>query len=221
MSTKWQEYSDKFLTVTPREQYLILATGLVVICFTFFNFVIDGKLIEIESLEKKITQDKASINSLTTTVSILEQSLNSDPNVEINKQIAQYENKMQQVDSELLLLTSDLITPIQMRHALVDLLKADKSVSLLAFDAITAESLNLAKDDEAESPEETLSLYKHGLRLKLKGNYFSLRDYLQKIEALEWKFFWQNFDYQLVEYPNSELVIEMYSLSTKKEFIGV
>jgi len=38
---------------------------------------------------------------------------------------------------------------------------------------------------------------------------------------LSWKFFWQEFNYQLKEYPVSELEIEMYSLSTKREFIGV
>ena len=64
-------------------------------------------------------------------------------------------------------------------------------------------------------------LYRHAIKIKLSGSYFQLRDYLIQLESLSWKFFWQEFNYQLKEYPVSELEIEMYSLSTKREFIGV
>jgi len=48
-----------------------------------------------------------------------------------------------------------------------------------------------------------------------------LQNYLSQLEKLSWKFFWQDFNFKLTEYPKSELEIEMYSLGTKKEFVGV
>lgn len=229
MKALWQDYSAKFLTISSREQYLVLLTGLIAITFVFFNLFIDEKRVKIESLTKQIKQTKISIKSSQATINILEQSLAKDPNVAINKQIAQYEEKLASVDSELLLLTSDLINPIQMRYALVDLLKTQSSVSLLSFEVVSAQPMvtgeqtdNSAGDAEnKESSEHSLTLYKHGIKIKLKGSYFKLRDYLSQLEKMQWTFFWQQFDYQLIEYPNSELSIEMYSLSTQKEFIGV
>lgn len=229
MKALWQDYSAKFLTISSREQYLVLLTGLIAITFIFFNLFIDEKGMKIDSLTKQIKQTNDSVQSSQTTINILQQSLAKDPNVAIQKQIAQYEEKLASVDSELLLLTSDLINPIQMRYALIDLLKTQPSVSLLSFEVMAAQPMTAANqstdnNEEGEvkqAGEHSLTLYKHGIKLKLKGSYFKLRDYLSQLEKMQWTFFWQEFDYHLIEYPNSELTIEMYSLSTQKEFIGV
>ncbi len=238
MKEMWQDYSTKFLAVTAREQYLILLTGLVAIVFIFFTLMIEGRLAQSDNVSKELKQTQLTNKSAQTTIAVLEQSLATDPNVAINKQIAQYEQKLAAIDSELLLLTTDLINPIQMRYALIDLLKNQKNLSLLSFDIIAAQAMTVNKaqtekqkteknavadkdnNSELES-EQSLTLYKHGIELKLKGNYFALKDYLEQLEKMDWQFFWQEFDYQTLEYPQSELTIKMYSLSTKKEFIGV
>lgn len=226
MKRIFDEYSTKFHSITIREQYLILLTGLIGIVFILFTLLVDGKLIQTERLEKQVRQLQSNQKSAQTTIQILEQSLAQDPNDAINKQISQYEQRLTAVDNELLLLTSDLINPIQMRYALIELLQTQKAVSLLSFEVLPAQSMNLASqnanDSEGnEASEQPLTLYKHGIKLTLKGGYFALRDYLTQLEQLEWRFFWQEFDYQLTQYPKSELTIEMYSLSTKEEFIGV
>lgn len=206
----------------------MLLTGLIAIIFIFFSLFIDAKLVESKSLAQQTQQINRSNQTAQTTIDILQQSLATDPNEAIQKQIVQYEQKLSSVDSELLLLTSDLINPIQMRYALVDLLKTQQSVSLLSFEVMAAQPMtsnNASETNEADidkvNSEQSLTLYKHGIKLKLKGSYFKLRDYLSQLEKMQWTFFWQEFDYQLIEYPNSELTIEMYSLSTDKEFVGV
>ncbi|MDO6444745.1 hypothetical protein Q4493_03045 [Colwellia sp. 1_MG-2023] len=230
MKALWQDYSEKYLNISTREQYLVLLTGLVAIIFIFFTVFIDEKLVESNSLAHQTKQINNSNQTAQTTINILEQSLAKDPNEAIQKQIAQYEKKLSSVDSELLLLTSDLINPVQMRYALIDLLKTQSSVALLSFEVIAAQPVatetspnheNKLESEINNDGEQSLTLYKHGIKLKLKGSYFKLRDYLSQLENMQWTFFWQEFDYQLIEYPNSELTIEMYSLSTQKEFIGV
>jgi len=233
MNDKWQSYADKFLDITPREQYLIILTGLVIIVFGFFNFAIDGHLTQNAKLTKQITKISSSIKSANITIKVLEEGLTIDPNVRINKRIARLEKKITSVDSDLLALTSGLINPIEMRYALVDLLKLEKGVKISSFEVLSATPLNIdsskneskqikSKDDKSKHPvDDALLLYKHGIKLVLKGEFFQLRDYLQQLEQLQWQFFWQQFNYQLLEYPKGELHIEMYSLSTKKEFVGV
>lgn len=234
MSELWKNYSTKFLAITPREQYLILFTGLVAIVFIGFTLFVDEKLTQITQVKKQLRQVTLSNKTANSTINILQQSLAQNPNVSIQKQITQYESKLQSVDNELLLLTTDLINPIQMRIALVDLLKTQKNVALLSFEVFPAQEVIVSSPEqqaqklsenidinEDEVSESSLTLYKHGIKIKLKGRYFALKNYLYQLENLDWKFFWQSFDYQLTEYPNSELTLEMYSLSTTKEFIGV
>ena len=236
--SKWQEYSDKFQDITPREQYLIILTGLVAVIFISFSFFIDPSLIKNKEFDKKITGASSTNNSIQSSISMFEEALAGDPNVQMKKQIQVYERKLKQVDDRLLLLTSELIEPIQMRYALLDLLKVQKGVSLVSFELLDVtplmekQKINLDDDIDKTSgdnsnvepeldPIPNINLYRHGIKIKLTGKYFQLRDYLTQLESLSWKFFWQDFQYSIKEYPLGEVEIEMYSLSTNKEFIGV
>ena len=239
MNKQWQEYSDKYLQLSAREQYLIFITGLVAIFFIILFLFIDAKIIENNKSAKQITRLKSANHTIELSILDAQAALQKDPNEDIRNQIAQNEAKLKKIDNQLLTLTSDLISPVQMRYALLDLLKLEKGVSLLSFELVGAQSL-LVNDLPKNSAEEALSatvgavelsalaepklglnLYRHGIKIKLSGSYFDLRDYLSQIEKLSWKFFWQGFDFKVTTYPNSELEIEMYSLGTKKEFVGV
>jgi len=238
LNEKWQENSDHFLTLTIREQYLIFLTGLVAVFFIVFYLFIDEKIITNQKSAQQIIRLQSSNRTLAISTNEMQGALQRHPNEEAKNKIAQYETKLAKVDAKLLELTSDLISPIQMRYALLDLLKFKKGVTLLSFELLGAEPL-LAKAKpepsaksgnsndvnsvnatlDTDSPQ--LNLYRHGIKIKLSGSYFDLRDYLAQLEKLSWKFFWQDFNFQLTEYPNNELEIEMYSLGTKKEFVGV
>jgi len=232
MSKHWQESSESFLKLTVREQYLILLTGLVAIFFIIFYLFIDNKMAINSHASKKIVQISSSNLSLKISVLELQAALQRDPNEDTRNKITQYESKLVKIDTKLLTLTSDLMSPIQMRYALLDLLKLEKGVSLLSFELLGAKPLlsepapnsssntSVASTNSNEKPA-SLNLYRHGIKITLSGRYFDLRDYLTQLEKLPWKFFWQDFNFKLIEYPNSELEIEMYSLGTKKEFVGV
>jgi len=239
VNKQWQEYCDKYLTITPREQYMVLFAGLAAIIFIIHSFFIDDNAINIAKLEQEIVKVTAGNRSAKSSISLLEAGLSQDPNAVFNKKITLYKKKLKEVDENLLKLTSDLIDPIQMRYALLQLLKTQKGVSLQSFQVIAAQPITMtdsksatnnnsrntkekkASGEDIEATQQELVLYRHAIKIKLSGSYFQLRDYLQQLEALSWKFFWQEFNYQLKEYPISELEIEMYSLSTKREFIGV
>lgn len=239
--SKWQEYSDKFQNISSREQYLILITGLVAVVFISFSLFLDPSLAKTKKIEEQsaslITENK----SIRSSISIYEEALAKDPNAALNTQISAYEKQLKQIDDKLLLLTSELIDPIQMRFALIDMLKVQKGVSLISFELLGARPLmgeegDLADDEKnkkednkkeerklasTDTVEGNINLYQHGIRLKLTGKYFQLRDYLSQLEAMPWKFFWKDFRYTIKKYPLGELEIEMYSLSTNEEFIGV
>jgi len=233
--SKWQEYSDKFQNTTPREQYLIILTGLVAVIFISFSFFIDENLTQTKEIKEQSQRLVSENKSTRSSITIFEEALAKSPNDKLFKQISAYEKKLKQVDEQLLRLTSELINPIQMRFALIDMLKVQKGVSLISFELLGAKPImgkegELASDDEAKEGdteaenldvEPNINLYQHGIRLKLTGKYFQLRDYLTQLEAMSWKFFWRDFQYKIKEYPLGELEIEMYSLSTNEEFIGV
>ncbi len=233
--TQWLAYSEKFSNTTPREQYLIIASGLVAIIFILYSLFLDEPFQRIGQLDQQILQTQESNENNKISIQVLEQALLEDPNRALKEELSQYQARLGEIDQQLLNLTSDLIDPIQMRYALIKLLKLQKGVKLLSFEVLPASPVtktnlgnnhDLAQQDTVtasanQAQEKQLRLYRHAIKIKLQGQYFQLKDYLTQLESLSWKFFWQEFDYKLKAYPVSELEVEIYSLSTAQEFIGV
>ncbi|MBU2891754.1 hypothetical protein KO495_00285 [Colwellia sp. D2M02] len=243
MKKQWQEYSRKYLEITPREQILIMLTGLVVITLVIFHFFIDNKMVSNNVFTNEIKQLEINNRTLVLSINEYKQALKQDPNRLVREKISAFEHKLAKIDEQLLALTSELINPIQMRYALLDLLNVAKGVELLSFELIGAEPLltvvseqndksstaqltsTVSNGDEKidnKAPQNIgLNLYRHGIKIKLEGDYFALQQYLHQLEQLSWKFFWQEFDFKVKDYPLNELSIEIYSLGSKKEFVGV
>lgn len=230
MKQQWQAYSDKFLQLTGREQILLLLTGVVAIFFIISYFFIDDKSARVVSFDKQSRAMTSSNRTLDFSIKEYQLALKEDPDLDTVNKIAQLETKLAKIDSQLVHLTTELISPSEMRKALLKLLNLEPGVSLLSFELIGAKPLlDLSvqpKDITADSFSPTeqqlgLNLYKHGIKIKLSGKYFQLRNYLQQLEQLSWKFFWQDFQFEVKEYPHSEVDITIYSLGLNKEFIGV
>ncbi|WP_045860573.1 hypothetical protein [Teredinibacter purpureus] len=76
--------------------------------------------------------------------------------------------------------------------------------------------------DEARLAEERIvGVYKHAVRVSLRGDYFAVIDYLQQLEQLPWKLYWDFIEYEVKSYPNAEVSLEVYTLSTDKGVLGV
>ena len=229
MKQQWQEYSDKFQQLTSREQSLLLLTGLVAIFFITTYLYIDDKAAKIVTFDKQSRVMTSGNKTLSYTIEQYQQALKQNPDKDTNNQIAQLEAKLAKIDDQLVRLTTDLISPSEMRKALLRLLKLEPGVSLLSFELIGAKPLldlptnasNTSVSQGAKNEYLGLNLYKHGIKITLSGKYFQLRNYLQQLEQLSWKFFWQDFKFEVKEYPQSEVEITIYSLGLNKEFIGV
>ena len=87
MNSQWQAYSEKFQSITSREQYLILATGLFIVLFVSFTWFIEPNLIEGKKLNREISQLSQNIRSNEGTIRVLQEALNSDPNAKTNQEI--------------------------------------------------------------------------------------------------------------------------------------
>ncbi|REL28172.1 hypothetical protein DXX93_17445 [Thalassotalea euphylliae] len=237
---QWRHYQDKFLQLTKREQIIILFAGLFLILYLGFTLFIEPNIKQTEQDRARIRDLNNSINTAQASIDIYQAALSSDPNEAVSNEIEQQKALLADIDQELLTLTSELINPVQMRIALIELLTLQPGVSLSALEVIPPSALFVASEAEtAEGGEataepesiaasantgneaQTVALYRHGIKLTLTGRYNALQAYLAELEQMKWKFFWQEFELKVTEYPSNELTVTLYSLSTAKEFIGV
>lgn len=73
----------------------------------------------------------------------------------------------------------------------------------------------------AAAKREKQSLYRHGLRVTVRGRYPDLVSYLVRLEKLEWQIFWGDVKLVVDKYPYSTVTVNLYTLSPQPGWLGV
>ena len=67
----------------------------------------------------------------------------------------------------------------------------------------------------------TPALYRHGVRLVLRGDYRSLVHYLARVEQLPWTIYWDEVSLTVDKHPVVEVGIEFHTLSEQEEWLQI
>jgi len=63
-------------------------------------------------------------------------------------------------------------------------------------------------------------VYQHAVKVRLKGKYFALMAYAQSLKAIGQTLAWENAELK-AEYPESELTVQVYTLSGENAWLGI
>lgn len=125
--------------------------------------------------------------------------------------------------------TSELVSPLQMRLVLEELIRRQSGLRLLGatnleprplFDDPADADKNAGPSKDAPASDAP-KLYRHALVLRVEGNYLDCLEYLRAVERLPWHLYWARFELKVGDYPNNTYSIEVRTLSLDKEWIGV
>ncbi len=99
-------------------------------------------------------------------------------------------------------------------------------VLVKAGDTVTAEqSLITLETDKATmdvpAPAGGIGLYRHGMRIQVKGNYLDIIRVLRSMEGLPWKVFWGEVSVKTEKYPQSHATVVIYTLNQDRAGIGI
>lgn len=224
---KWQELIDARVM---RERALIFMCMLAAV-FMLWNFVIqapfDNKRHELES---KIAASETEQRNLQTQIAAVTQSLLNDPARTKKAQITQLESDIAGVDSKLQSVSQRLIKADQLPLALQDVLSKAERVTLIEVNTMPAMELQLTElsesaqklpDTSSQAQPQNAGVYMHAVEMKLAGNYTEVLQLLKSLEQLPWRFYWQTLDYKVVQYPNAEILLRVYTLSSEEGLLGV
>jgi len=214
MKDKWIEISEKLNALTSRERGIIFATLLVALYMAFQLLVFDPLMAERSRLIKLEADITKQIDRVRVEIAEVIAESTFDPNKATREKIAKAEQKAEQYQQEIQSITDKLIEPAQMSDVLASLLNKESGLKLTSVRNLTAEPVKIGSAAGAE-------LYQHRIQLELEGKYDQVSKYLAQVEALPEKVFWQNLAFQMDNYPVGRLSLEVYTLSTSKDLIGV
>ncbi|HHF3199117.1 TPA: type II secretion system protein GspM [Vibrio diabolicus] len=215
MNEFWLSLEERFGEMSAREKVLIALCGLVVVIMLLFTLILEPKLNEIISNERQLSNLKQANQKIEIDTLRIQAQLKKDPNAEIDRAISNLLTESQHLSMQLAEIIEHLITPSQMAELLENVLEQQSGIHLLSLQTLPSEPIT--EDKEAS---QYSGYYVHPVRMELTGDYFSIANYLNKLESLPASYYWRSFSYKVEEYPKAKLVLEVYTLGSREEFIG-
>ncbi len=206
----------------PRERLLLAVSLLAVLTTLWYLLLIEPLVMRKRALEVQIGPAVATVAALDQQAVAIVAGAAQDPDAENRQQKVLLEEELGRLDERLATLTGEFISPQQMVVMLEEMLKRRRQLSLTRLENLPSEPLleTTADDSPAEAPQQR-NLYRHPLRIELSGSYLEALAYLQALEQLPRKIYWQDLALSVEEYPRAKITVTVYTLSLKEDWIGV
>lgn len=215
MKAQWQKMGEKFANLSPREKWLITLCCFVVILIGISVLLLEPALKNGQALKQQLVTTEQNNQRLEGEILVITAKLTKDPDQSINIEYKRLLQESQHLSEKLAKVIENLISPSQMAKLLEDVLKGSKGLTLVSLESLKAEPIT-----KNQSSENYAGYYLHPVRLELTGNYFAILNYLETLETLPVNYYWRSFNYQVEKYPQARLILEVYTLGTREEFIG-
>lgn len=210
---------DRFDLLSVRERLLVLiavVVSIVVVWDTAFSAPREkerkARLGQVQSL-------RAEVSGLEQSIEMLAAASDQDPDAGLNEEIRSIQAELPELDARLAGATSGLIGPEEMTQVLKQLLQQASRLEVRGLRTLEAARVMAESNPGVASPGARL--FKHGLEIELAGNYLDILRFVQAMEALKWRFFWDQFDLEVEQHPRARVRLVVYTLSLEEGWIGV
>lgn len=219
---------ERFAALSLRERMLVVIAMFAVAYQLTDLLVLERQYGQIGALNQAMTADNAALLAVGTEMRLLSSRAEQDPNRALRERLSTLQGQVRGLERRLETVTSAMISPRDMARFLEDLLNDDSELTLLSLRTLDTQPLLQAdgKDDAETSPpppagERATVLHRHGFEVTFSGGYLATLRYLEALERLPWQFFWDGVSYEVVDYPQSVVRLQLHTLSLSEDWIGV
>jgi MSHA biogenesis protein MshJ len=119
------------------------------------------------------------------------------------------DDSSKEVEKYLSVLKGEIIPPDQMAEVLKNVLVKEHGLHLTSFRIYPKQTLVAGTTNK--NGNKSL-LYEQDFMISFTGDYFSTLSYLQHLEQLPWRFFWNDISYGVSTYPQASVTIKLHTL---------
>lgn len=205
----------RFRALAPRERVFVASMLLALVAFA-----IDGLVLR--PLESERDRVADAIRTRQERLLALERELEATRHPVLDEaerarrdELRQLEAQIAQIDEGIRSAVAGLVPPESAVEVLETLLAGDDRLELVTLTSTPPRRLG---------PDETRgasTLYHHGLRLEIQGDFAATLDYLRRLEASPWQLLLDRFEYRVESHPAARVTIELHTLSEREEWVGV
>ena len=216
------QISARLNALSVRERLLILIAVVVVLYQAWDSLVWSPLLAEEDGLLAQVNSHSSETAQTQAEIKIYSARLGQDPDKQVKQEIAGLQSQLAALDERINGLSENLIAPAEMAKLLEQLLSRQQGLRLMKLKTLASEPLLERKKTPGQQPDTShYQIYRHAFVVEFEGTYLPTLKYLQELEKLPWKFFWDGVEYSVEKYPHSRVTLKLYTLSLSEGWIGV
>lgn len=213
MKQQWLELQEKFnaLSLSRRKFWFVLT--LIFVAYLGLYVLLLPVWQSYQSDATQLQQQENQLNVLEQQIQAVEIRLSGDPKAPLKRRLENFEQQLEAINQRLQNETN-YVSAADNRRLLQALLVSASQLTVVSAQAKPAE--RIYGDNESQQG----AIYKHRLQLVVQGSYQQIYEYFRRLEQLPWSFYWQKMDYGVVNYPQAEVTLEIYTLSLERDYVA-
>ena len=203
-------WMDRIDAMELRERVLLLGASIAVAFLAIDSFGLQPTLKAQQVTQEQISGLEMKLGGLRQQALLLSYKTDEDPLAARDRSRDSLAAELAELDAQIVDQLGALVEPAQAAELLEQMLMRHRGLKITSLRASAEPLASLAG-----TADQTARLGRYQLDLELAGGYLELMRYLESLEAMPWKFFWQTVDFQVNEYPHAVSRLQLYTLGAQ------
>jgi MSHA biogenesis protein MshJ len=220
MRAAFINFKSRFNAFSLRERAMIAGAALVLLVFAWDRALMNPLRADETQLRAELANTQQALAAVSAAI---QGRAEDNALVAAIKQRQLLTESLAAADRELESTSAGLIAPERMLAVLRDVLQTQSGLRLVSMRNLPVTSLVPPPPNANGTPTgpPMQGPYVHALEMVVEGSYLDVLRYLQKVEGLPWRFYWQVLELKTDAYPMNRVRIRLNTLSMDKEWLGV
>ena len=228
--TQIDNFVKQFKAMGKSIQAVVVLGVVFLLYFAVDSLLIQPAINEYELMQKETEKTIENRKKLEKEVQLLSKEMKAATDFVSDKQLQALKEELIQLEKRITNASGQFVEAKKMSGFLNDLLKTGKKLELLSVEKLPLEFMMLKTinaEIESSSPSNADNglliseekVFRHGVKIKFSGSYREILKYMQAVEQLPWRIFWQSSELVTSQYPKSIVSFELYTLSRDENWL--
>lgn len=217
---------------------MIFGAGLFAVVGLMDTFLLEPQRVQLANTQQEIVKLQNDTAAMTEQMTTLASQAAPQPATNaFQREIDEVNQKIASQGADLVSISAYMVPPQEMVLLLKKLLQQHSDVQVMEMQSLPVADfiekqrkliqaqtapVSAGSTDAAamDAWQNVPHVYQHAVKVKLKGKYFALMDYAQSLKAIGQRVAWENAELK-AEYPDSELTVQVYTLSGENAWLGI
>lgn len=200
-----------------RERIIVTIMIVLALVVLWSDVILSWQQQSLSNMQRAAEQEQAQFNIINAEVSRIQSAIKSPSTFTHRKRYQELMQKIADIEYGLQNHKQRVISQKEVHRVIYGVLKDIKKIKLLSFKSVDENDEGKQKNSKTLSdtvastlPGFNVSMEKY--ELVVSGQYFSILDYLKRLERQGWQFYWETLEYKVEKYPMATVTIHFHTL---------